>query len=268
MSNFLENLQIGALKLVVDTFGQLSSGIKLASKEGFTSGKMLDYIYKNEPDGKFLIGKLIDSIYLNHPGWQDVRTRKNNLTLNLKDAVNYVLQEKNEARICDIASGPARYILDVLDEYKGKPVSAELRDLDLRWLLEAKETAAKRGLNIEYRTANALEEADFNFDKKPDIMVASGFYDWFDDIEIIKKSMRLIYNSLPLNGYFVFSIQAGHVALSLTNKIFKDFNNHQLKMVTWSMDIINSVLKELGFATIVTRCDDKGHYPVLLVKKV
>ncbi len=52
-------------------------------------------------------------------------------------------------------------------------------------------------------------------------MVASGFYDWFDDIEVIKKSMRLIYNSLPVNGYFVFSIQAGHVALSLTNKIFK-----------------------------------------------
>lgn len=229
---------------------------------------MLDYIYKNEPEGKLFIGKLIDKIYLNHPGWQDVRTRKNNLTLNLKDAVNYVLQEKNEVRICDVASGPARYLLDVLEEFKGKPVSAELRDLDVRWLLEAKETAGKRGLEVDYRTANALEESDFNFEKNPDIMVASGFYDWFDDIEVIKKSMRLIYNSLPVNGYFVFSIQAGHVALSLTNKIFKDFNNHQLKMVTWNMEVINSVLKELGFVTVTQRCDEKGHYPVLLVKKV
>ncbi len=266
--SILENIQIGVLKFVVDTFGSLSDGISLASKEGFTSGKMLDYIYKNEPNGKLFIGKLLDSYYLNHPGWQDVRMRKNNLTLNLKDAVNMVLQEKGEARICDIASGPARYILDVLEEFKGKPVSAELRDLDIRWLLEAKETANKRGLQVDYRSANALEEADFTFEKNPDIMVASGFYDWFDDIEIIKKSMTLIYNSLPKNGYFVFSIQAGHYALGLTNKIFKDFNNHRLKMVTWDMEKINPILKDLGFSVITTRSDEKGHYPVLLAKKV
>ena len=39
-------------------------------------------------------------------------------------------------------------------------------------------------------------------------------------------------------------------------------------MVTWDMDIINSILKEIGFAVILTRSDDKGHYPVLLAKKV
>ena len=67
---------------------------------------------------------------------------------------------------------------------------------------------------------------------------------------------------------FVFSVQAGHFALSLTNKIFKDFNNHQLKMVTWDMDVINSILKETGFSVIVMRSDDAGHYPVILAKKV
>ena len=189
-------------------------------------------------------------------------------TSNLKEAVDLTLQAKGSARICDVASGPARYIIETLESYKDKAVTAELRDINIRWLLEAKETAESRGINIEYKTANALEDNDFNFEKQPDIMVASGFYDWFDDKEIIKKSMSLIYNALPKNGYFVFSIQAGHVALSLTNKIFKDFNNHQLKMVTWDMDIINSILKEIGFSVILTRSDDKGHYPVLLAKKV
>ena len=84
MKNFIENVQISILKVVVDTLGQLSNGIKLASKEGFTSGKMLDYIYKNEPGGEFFIGKIIDKIYLNHPGWQDVRNRKNNLVKNIE----------------------------------------------------------------------------------------------------------------------------------------------------------------------------------------
>jgi len=268
MNKTIENIQIYCLKAIVDTLGQLSNGISLASKEGFTSGKMLDYIYKNEPNGKLIIGKFIDKIYLNHPGWQDIRSRKNNLVLNLKEAVNLTLKEKDEVRICDVASGPARYIIEVLKEFKDKNVTAELRDIDIRWLLDAKETANSQGVNIEYRTANALEDKDFQFEKAPDIMVASGFYDWFNDKEVIKKSMSLIYNALPENGYFVFSIQAGHVALSLTNKIFKDFNNHQLKMVTWDMDTINAILKELGFAVVLTRSDEKGHYPVILAKKV
>lgn len=268
MKKAIENIEISALKIIVDTLGQLSNGISLAAKEGFTSGKMLDYIYKNEPSGKLGIGKFIDKIYLNHPGWQDVRSRKQNLVLNLKEAVNLTLQEKGSAKICDVASGPARYIIETLEEFKGKDVTAELRDLDIRWLLEAKETANSKGINVEYKVANALEETDFNFEQQPDIMVASGFYDWFDDKEVIKKSMTLIYNSLPQNGYFVFSIQAGHVALSLTNKIFTDFNNHQLKMVTWELETINSILKEIGFSVILTRSDDKGHYPVLLAKKV
>lgn len=268
MRYLLENFKISVLKVVVDTLGCLSDGISLAKKEGFTSGKMLDYIYKNEPHGKLFIGKLMDKIYLNHPGWQDVRNRKNNLVLNLKEAVELTLKEKGEARILDVASGPARYIIETLEDFKGQNVTAELRDLDLRWLLEASETAKNRGVNVEYRTANALEEADFHLEKKPDIVVASGFYDWFDDKEIIKKSMTLICNALPQNGYFVFSIQAGHAALSLTNKIFKDFNNHQLKMVTWDMNIINSILKELGFQNILVRSDEKGHYPVVLAKKI
>ena len=268
MGNILENAQISVLKTFVDLFGSLSSGIALAKKEGFTSGKMLDYIYRNEPEGKLFIGKIIDKIYLNHPGWQDVRQRKNNMVLNLKDAVELVLKEKDSARICDAASGPARYIIETLEAFKGKNVTAEIRDLDIRWLLDAKETASKRGINLDYRTANALEEADFTFDIQPDIFAASGFYDWFDDKEVIKKSMTLIYNALPKGGYFVFSIQAGHYALDLTNKIFKDFNNNQLKMVTWDMNIINTILKELGFETVKTRADENGHYPVILAEKV
>lgn len=268
MNKFLEDIQISALKLVVDTLGQLSSGINLATKEGFTSGKMLDYIYKNEPDGKFGIGKLIDKIYLNHPGWQDVRMRKNNLVKNIEEAVNLTLETKGEVRICDIASGPARYIIEVLQNFKGKTVSAELRDIDIRWLHEAKEIACARGIELTCKVADALNEADFQFETRPDIMVASGFYDWFDDEATVRKSMQLIYNSLPQGGYFVFSVQAGHVALSLTNKIFKDFNNHQLKMVTWDMNVINSILKDLGFAVVVARADVAGHYPVLLAKKL
>jgi len=262
-----KKIKISLMKLMVNSIGSLSNGISLAKKEGFTSGKMLDYIYKNKPSGKLFIGKLMDKYYLNHPGWQDVRNRKLNMCLNLKDAIESVLSTKDNVRICDVASGPARYIIDTIEEYKDKNVSAEIRDIDIRWLLDASELAKSRGINLEYKVANALMESDFNFEKQPDIMVASGFYDWFDDREVIKKSMQLIYNSLPQGGYFVFSVQAGHYALDLTNEIFKDFNNHQLKMVTWDMNTINSILAEIGFRTVKQRADEKNHYPVVLAQK-
>lgn len=263
-----ENLKIEILKIIVNTFGGLSDGISLAQKEGFTSGKMLDYIYKNEAHGRMFIGKILDSIYINHPGWQDVRQRKNNLVSNLKDAVNLTLIDKGEVRICDVASGPARYIIETLEGFKNKNVSAEIRDLDSRWLEDASKLAFEKGVKVDYRVANALKKEDFIFEKRADIMVASGFYDWFDDIDILKTSMELIHDALPQNGYFVFSVQSGHYALNLTNKIFKDFNNHQLKMVTWDMKVINSLLDKTGFEVIKVRMDENGHYPVLLTKKI
>lgn len=265
--NILEKLEIFFSKIAVNTVGKFSNGISLAQKEGFTSGKMLDYIYKNEPNGKFLIGKFVDKVYLNHPGWQDIRNRKNNLCLNLKDAIDDILSKKEDVRICDIASGPARYVIDTLQDYKDKPVSAELRDIDKRWLLDAQEIAKEKGIELTIKIADALDEKDFVFEKQPDIMIASGFYDWFNEKEIVKKSMQLIYNSLLDGGYFVFSIQAGHHALKLTNEIFKDFNNHQLKMVTWDMDTINSILSEIGFKVIKQRADKENHYPVILAQK-
>jgi len=265
--SIFEKLEIFFSKIAVNSVGRFSNGISLAQKEGFTSGKMLDYIYKNEPSGKFIVGKIIDKIYLNHPGWQDIRNRKKNLCLNIKDAIDMLLEQKGEVRICDVASGPARYIIDTLIDYKEKPVSAELRDIDKRWLLDAQELAKEKNITLEIKIADALDEKDFVFEKQPDIMVASGFYDWFNDRETVKKSMQLIFNALQDGGYFVFSIQSGHHALNLTNEIFKDFNNHQLKMVTWDMEIINSILAEIGFKVIKQRADEKNHYPVILAQK-
>jgi len=49
-------LKIAVLRLIVRTIGRTSDGIRIAFDEGFTSGVMLDYIYRNEPSGRLLIG--------------------------------------------------------------------------------------------------------------------------------------------------------------------------------------------------------------------
>ena len=264
----MNSIKLFFTKLALRTVGRWSDGIRLAMKEGFTSGIMLDYIYKNKPSGKFVVGKMIDRIFLEHEGWRVVRERKDNLCANLEKAIDSTLKSKDSVRLCDVAAGPALYITDVLKKYKDKNVSAEIRDIDARWLEEAKKRADAKGLKLTYRVANALEKSDFLFDTTPDIFVASGFYDWFNDAEMIKKSMRLIYESLPQNGYFAFTNQTGHVALEMTNYLFKDFNDKPLEMVTWDSALINSWVEEIGFTISDIRKDEKGYYSnVLAVKK-
>ena len=60
-------------KFSMRTFGFLSKGRSLGLKYGFDSGISLDYIYKNQANGKLLIGKFIDRFYLNQIGWSGVR---------------------------------------------------------------------------------------------------------------------------------------------------------------------------------------------------
>jgi len=263
----MSSLKYFFMKLAIRTIGTWSDGIRIAKKEGFTSGIMLDYIYKNQPSGRFFIGKMIDKIYLGHEGWRVIRQRKDNLCANLEKAIDLTLKSKNSVHLCDVAAGPALYITHVLEKFKDENVSAEIRDIDARWLEEAKKRADAKGLNLTYRVANALEKSDFVFDTTPDIFVASGFYDWFNDAQMIKKSMRLVYETLPENGYFAFTNQTGHVALDMTNYLFEDFNNKPLEMVTWDAGLINSWVEEIGFTIVDVRKDEKGYYSNVLAVK-
>src|SRR5205085_12286870 len=46
-----------AQRLVMQTAGKLSEGIRLGWQSGFDSGQSLDYIYENRPRGRLLVGK-------------------------------------------------------------------------------------------------------------------------------------------------------------------------------------------------------------------
>lgn len=55
--------------------GLLSTGIALGLRTGFDSGSTLDYIYRNEAQGRTKLGRLIDRNYLNAAGWRGIRVR-------------------------------------------------------------------------------------------------------------------------------------------------------------------------------------------------
>jgi SAM-dependent methyltransferase len=238
----------------------------MSFKYGFISGKMLDYIYANKPSGSWGIGILLDKIFLSHPGWQVIRRRKENLEDQLEQAINKKLKVQKAVSIIDVASGPAQYIIDVLQKFKGAGISVLCRDFDERWVDEGKQKALAADLpNIKFEQADAFEPGDFKYLKENfDIAVSSGFYDWINDDELIKKSMRIIRDVLKPGGLFVFSNQSGHVDLKMVEEIFVDFNKNPLRMKVSPATLMNQWAMEAGFDVIRTVSDAYGHYSVSL----
>lgn len=257
------------LKILINTIGQTSNGIRLCTEHGFTSGKMLDYIYQNKPSGKFLIGKLLDRIFIRHNGWEVVRIRKNNLVNFLHESINSILVYKNEVYIVDVASGPAGYVLEVMNKYTEKNIFATCRDLETKWLEEGQRKAKTLNIkNIEFKSGNALDTDSFKqLEKTPDIMISSGFYDWITDDELIKKSMQIVYDTLYEGGYFIFTNQSGHFNLEMMSDLFKDFNKDPLNMTVRDAQLVNAWAKEIGFNILKTISDQSGFYSVTLAQK-
>ncbi len=264
----LKKLQIFFLKLIVNTFGQASTGMRIVKKEALISGHMVDYVYKNKPSGSSRIGVWIDSVFLSNPGWETVRIRRKNLVTLIKKALEITLLEKGRVYLCDVASGPASYIFEALVNFKSEKIFVLLRDIDQRCLEEARKKSVIAGVgNIEFQIADALEPKDFKFKSPPNIFVSSGFYDWFSDDNKIKTSMRLIFDSLPSGGFFVFTAQTGHVDLKLINGVFKSFDKTSLDMKVRPIEHFKSWAQDTGFIINEVLTDKLGHYSVVLAQK-
>jgi len=260
----MKKIKLFLLTLFIRTIGRLSTGIDMSFKYGFISGLMLDYIYENRAHGKFIIGKILDRLFLNNVGWQAIRKRKENLKSYIKFAIEQNKKRRIKTVILDIASGPARYLIEILSEIGENDVVAICQDIDERWLIRGKELSAKAGLrNMRFEKGDAFN-LDFlsKINPRPNIIVSSGFYDWITDDELIKKSFLYSYNMFEDKGVIIFTNQASHKQMELVSKAFVDFNKEPLKMKIRAPEIINGWAKEAGFKNLETSIDKWGLYSV------
>jgi SAM-dependent methyltransferase len=251
------------------TVGRLSDGIRIACDSGLTSGKMVDYVYGNRPSGRLLVGRWLDRMYLSDPAWQAVRQRARLLTEIIGDTVRGQLEESSRALILDIASGQARYIQDVLVVQPAGQVEAVCWDLNEQWLEEGRQEAQVRGLkNILYQQVDVMTERSYlTLPRRPDIVVASGFYDWFDDPGQIRRSLGLVRGALSTGGRFVFTIQTGHVDLHKANSLFRSFDDKPLRMKAWSAQLVHGLARGEGFQIERTASTAGKCYCVTVARK-
>ncbi|MGC6686810.1 class I SAM-dependent methyltransferase family protein, partial [Escherichia coli] len=84
--------------------------------KGFDSGSTLDYVYRNQPQGKGLFGRVVDRQYLNSIGWQGIRQRKINIENTIRYAIRQLIQNNMPVHIMDIAAGQGRYLFDAIND--------------------------------------------------------------------------------------------------------------------------------------------------------
>jgi SAM-dependent methyltransferase len=262
-------LKIQLTRLGVKTIGRTSQGIRMVSRIGLTSGIMLDYIYRNQPQGKFLIGKWLDRIYLSHPAWEDVRIRKKNLQEYLTEAVHLQRNLQRKPVILDVAAGAARYILDTVSREDMQDVTAVCRDLDNDALTLGGSNASQMGISsVKFETGDAFSADSLaEVDPVPNIIVSSGFYDWINQDAQVRESMSLIFDVLPEGGCFLFTNQSKHVSLEYTQQVFSDFKGNPLRMTLRPAQAVNKWVEDIGYKIFKTTGDKEYNYSVTLAVK-
>lgn len=229
---FAKQLFYGTQRLLLNSLGRLSVGMQIGLTHGFDSGKSLDYVYKNQPQGRLVLGKILDQGYLQAVGWRGIRQRKTDLQHALIALIEQHPKEQ-PLRILDIATGSGRYVLEILKRYQDREIQATLRDFLPQNLADAEQLAQSLALkqSVTFEVRDAFSKASYPALAEPfDIVIVSGLYELFSDNHLIAKSLAGISQQIAEGGHLVYTGQPWHPQLEL---IANTLNNHRGEM--WVM---------------------------------
>jgi len=265
----IQRLSWGLARIFLRTVGRMSDGLRLCFDDGLTSGTMLDYVYRNRPSGMGPIGRAIDRSFLEAPGWQAVRDRRRNLETLLAESIEALRREGLAVSLLDVASGPGGYILAVLERVGAADTTARCRDLDEAGLARGREEAARRGLSqVTFEKGDALDrDAILALRPRPNVAVASGFYDWITEDAIVQRSIAIVAEALEPGGRFVVTSQVAHPDLAFVSAVFTDFRREPLRMRMRPAATIEAWLAEAGLRVDLTLTDAHGYYSVTRARK-
>jgi len=258
------HLKYSVVKTAMQTIGKLSNGVSLGWESGFDSGRMLDYVYANKPTGWGPLGRSIDKNYLNSPGWSGIRTRRENLKQLLTEQIEEQLISHNKIHIADLAAGPGRYLLEVLQNYQQAPVTALCRDWDTRGLNEGKQLADKMAItSVAYEQGDAFsQESLAGLNPRPNIVIVSGLYELFEDNSMIMRSLRGIKKQLAPGGKLIYTNQPYHPQLEFIARTLINREGQPWVMRPRPQSEMNALVKAAGFKPEHMLMDKQGIFSV------
>jgi SAM-dependent methyltransferase len=258
MNRRLKNAQWAAMRLLLGSVGRLSEGIRIGYRRGFDSGSMLDYVYVNKAHGALGLGRLIDRIYLNAIGWRAIRARRELL----KDVLRKEIADRGgEVTILDVASGPGRYLQDLVEEHGPGTVRVECRDLDPAGLAQGERQARERNLTgISFARGDALSPLPLA--PAPDVIVVSGLYELLLDDSVIAASVEHLRDLLAPGGVLVFTTQTRHPQLEFIAHVLPNRDGALWVMKCRPVEQAEQWAADAGFGVVTSRREPVGLFTV------
>jgi alpha-beta hydrolase superfamily lysophospholipase/precorrin-6B methylase 2 len=256
--------------LFLRSLGRLSSGIRLGWESGFNSGRTLDYVYRNRPNGITRLGRFIDRQYLNGIGWRGIRIRRQLLERAVAQAVEQTCASQGSAHIVDVAAGAGRYLLETLKRCESRRVSAELRDAERANLNEGQGIARALGLaNVSFVEGDAFDPSALErMQPRPDIAIVSGLYELFPDNTKVLSSLQGLARAVPKGGTLIYTNQPWHPQLELIARALTGFDGQPWIMRRRSQAEMDDLVRVAGFEKVQMEIDPWGMFTVSLARRV
>ncbi|MGD9010503.1 MAG: cyclic nucleotide-binding domain-containing protein [Desulfobacteraceae bacterium] len=169
---------------------------------------MMEWIYKQQPDGDGKLGKLIDGWILRQASCQAVRNRRELLSDLLDSMCRQRLHMDRRIRIMNLACGPARELFDLLDRCDySRQIDALCVDIDPEALQYANQhvNTSSHQASVRFMRENVIKWSigRAKHDIKPqDIIYSSGLCDYLDQ-RMLTKLIRRCYDQLAPGGRLI-----------------------------------------------------------------
>jgi alpha-beta hydrolase superfamily lysophospholipase len=264
-----DSLKWKLAKSMVNLGASLSQGMKRGQQVGFDSGVMLDYVYENKAHGLTPIGKLVDRNYLNAIGWRGIRIRRENMQIVLKRVIDDTRRANRPICILDIASGPGRYVLEILKSFNGLPASAILRDYKHENLDAARVLAQQLGLtNVRIEHGDAFDRDGLGaLNPHPTIAIVSGLYELFPENEPIRRSLAGLAKAVPAGGHLIYTCQPWHPQVEFIARTLTNREGRPWIMRRRTQAEMDALVEEAGFEKISQEIDPWGIFTVSVARR-
>ena len=264
------NPLFGLTRFMIKTAGRLSRGIQLGWEAGFDSGRTLDYVYENRPQGVTPLGRAIDRSYLDSIGWRGIRERKVNLQKILRATIENVHAAGKPVNLLDIASGPGRYVLETVKEFAQIPVSVALRDYKPENVAAARRLADQLGLkNVTAMQGDAFNRATLaGITPRPTIAIVSGLFELYPSNEPVLNSLRGLADAVEPGDYLIYTNQPWHPQVEFIARVLTNREGKPWIMRRRTQAEMDELVRVAGFEKIRQECDSWGIFTVSLAQRI